>query len=212
MIDALLENNMRWARAKAHGDVDYFRRLSTRRNPQYLWIGCSDNTVSANEIVGLDRGDVLVHNNIANLAPLRDLNFLSVLQFAIEVAEVRHIIVCAHYGCDGVRAALEMRRRGLMDHWLQPVCALASEIRDELSQICDFETRVNVVSERNVCAQVEQLGRNPFLMEAWRRGRELAVHGWIYSGRDGLLRDLDLTVERMADVDRLTARNRSMNA
>lgn len=206
MIRTLLENNMNWASARVRADPGFFQRLSAQQAPQYLWIGCSDSRVPANEIVGLDPGELFVHRNIANLAPPRDINFLSVLQFSIEVLKVRHIIVCGHYGCGGVRAALGSERRGLIDHWLQPVADLAHRHQNHLRAIADFDTRVNVACEHNVRAQVEYLGRNPFVTDAWRRGQKVAVHGWIYSIRDGLLRDLDLTIERPKDVDRLASR------
>lgn len=206
MIRTLLENNMNWASARVRADPGFFRRLSAQQAPDYLWIGCSDSRVPANEIVGLDPGELFVHRNIANLAPPRDMNFLAVLQYSIEVLRVRHIIVCGHYGCGGVRAALDSERRGLIDHWLQPVADLARRHVAHLKQIADFDTRVNVACEHNVRAQVEYLGRNPFVTDAWRRGQKIAVHGWIYSIRDGLLRDLDLTIERPKDVDRLTSK------
>ncbi|HAY08200.1 MAG TPA: carbonic anhydrase [Hyphomonas sp.] len=206
MTRTLLENNLNWASARVRADPGFFRRLSAQQAPEYLWIGCSDSRVPANEIVGLDPGELFVHRNIANLAPPRDLNFLSVLQFSIEVLKVRHIIVCGHYGCGGVRAALDSERRGLIDHWLQPVSDLAHKHENHLKDIADFDTRVNVACEHNVRAQVEYLGRNPFVTDAWRRGQKIEVHGWIYSIRDGLLRDLDLTVERPRDVDELSSR------
>ncbi|MCB9961857.1 MAG: carbonic anhydrase [Hyphomonas sp.] len=206
MIRTLLENNMHWASARVRAEPDFFRRLSAQQAPEYLWIGCSDSRVPANEIVGLDPGELFVHRNIANLAPPRDMNFLAVLQFSIEVLQVRHIIVCGHYGCGGVRAALDTQRRGLIDHWLQPVADLAHRHVEHLKEIADFDTRVNVACEHNVRAQVEYLGHNPFVTDAWRRNQKLAIHGWIYSIRDGLLRDLDLTVERPKDVDRLASR------
>jgi len=206
MIRTLLENNMHWASARVRAEPDFFRRLSAQQAPDYLWIGCSDSRVPANEIVGLDPGELFVHRNIANLAPPRDMNFLAVLQFSIEVLQVRHIIVCGHYGCGGVRAALDTQRRGLIDHWLQPVADLAHRHVEHLKEIADFDTRVNVACEHNVRAQVEYLGHNPFVTDAWRRNQKLAIHGWIYSIRDGLLRDLDLTVGRPKDVDRLASR------
>lgn len=206
MIETLLENNMAWASARVRADPGFFRRLAAQQAPEYLWIGCSDSRVPANEIVGLDPGELFVHRNIANLAPPRDINFLSVLQFSIELLKVRHIIVCGHYGCGGVRAALELRRRGLIDHWLQPVADLAHRHERHLNAIADIETRVNVACEHNVRAQVEYVGRNPFVTDAWRRGQKLAIHGWIYSIRDGLLRNLELTVERPKDIDGLASR------
>lgn len=206
MIRTLLDNNMNWASARVRAEPDFFRRLAAQQAPEYLWIGCSDSRVPANEIVGLDPGQLFVHRNIANLAPPRDMNFLAVLQYSIEVLKVRYIIVCGHYGCGGVRAALDTERRGLIDHWLQPVADLAHRHQDHLDAISDFDTRVNVACEHNVRAQVEYLGHNPFVTDAWRRGQKLSIHGWIYSIRDGLLRDLALTIERPRDADSLAAR------
>ncbi len=206
MIRTLLDNNLNWASARVRAEPDFFRRLAAQQAPEYLWIGCSDSRVPANEIVGLDPGELFVHRNIANLAPPRDMNFLAVLQYSIEVLKVRYIIVCGHYGCGGVRAALDTERRGLIDHWLQPVTDLAHRHQDHLDAISDFDTRVNVACEHNVRAQVEYLGHNPFVTDAWRRGQKLAIHGWIYSIRDGLLRDLALTIERPRDADSLAAR------
>jgi len=206
MIRTLLDNNMNWASARVRAEPDFFRRLAAQQAPEYLWIGCSDSRVPANEIVGLDPGELFVHRNIANLAPPRDMNFLAVLQYSIEVLKVRYIIVCGHHGCGGVRAALDTERRGLIDHWLQPVTDLAHRHQDHLDAISDFDTRVNVACEHNVRAQVEYLGHNPFVTDAWRRGQKLAIHGWIYSIRDGLLRDLALTIERPRDADSLAAR------
>ena len=212
MIESLLNNNMAWASARVRADSQFFRRLSEQQSPEYLWIGCSDSRVPANEIVGLDPGELFVHRNIANLAPPRDINFLSVLQYSVEVLKVRHIIVCGHYGCGGVRAALDTERRGLIDHWLQPVTELARAHAHHLDTITDFEGRVNLTCELNVRAQVEYVGRNPFVADAWRRGQKLAVHGWIYSIRDGLLHDLELTIENTKDVDALVRRRWSSNA
>lgn len=206
MIETLLENNITWASARTRADPHYFRRLAAQQAPEHLWIGCSDSRVPANEIVGLDPGELFVHRNIANLAPPRDINFLSVLQYSIEVLKVRHIIVCGHYGCGGVRAALDKERKGLIDHWLQPVTDLAHRHQGRLQAIEDFDTRVNMACEHNVRAQVESVGRNPFTIDAWRRGQPLAIHGWIYSIRDGLLRNLGLTVSRPREVDLLSAR------
>lgn len=206
MIESLLKNNIAWASARVRADAQFFRRLSEQQSPEYLWIGCSDSRVPANEIVGLDPGELFVHRNIANLAPPRDINFLSVLQYSVEVLKVRHIIVCGHYGCGGVRAALDTERRGLIDHWLQPVADLAHEHANHLNAITDFDTRVNTACEHNVRAQVEYVGRNPFVTDAWRRGQKLAVHGWIYSIRDGLIRNLDYSVARPKDVDALSRR------
>ena len=207
MIRTLLDNNKRWASGRVRAEPEFFQRLSQQQSPEYLWIGCSDSRVPANDIVGLDPGELFVHRNIANLAPPRDLNFLSVLQYSIEVLKVRHIIVCGHYGCGGVKAALENKRRGLIDHWLQPVADLAHSHEKHLKQIMDFDTRVNVACEHNVRAQVEYLCHNPFVKDAWQRGQQLAVHGWIYSIRDGLLRDLELSIDTLSGAEELATRS-----
>ncbi len=204
MIDNLLDANLRWAATKTRMDPDYFRRLARLQAPDYLWVGCSDSRVPANEIVGLDPGELFVHRNIANLAPPQDINFLSVLQYAVEVLKVRHVIVCGHYGCGGVRAAMTRRRQGLIDHWLQPVRRLAHERADELRLIEDPEMRANRLCECNVAAQVEAIAANPFVRDAWRRGQPLTVHGWIYSIQDGLLRDLEVSVSAPVRAPRRT--------
>lgn len=194
MIETLLDANLRWAAGKARVDPEFFRRLAAQQSPEYLWVGCSDSRVPANEVVGLDPGELFVHRNVANLAPSQDINFLSVLQFAVEVLRVRHVIVCGHYGCGGVRTALSDQRHGLIDHWLQPVRRLADDRRAELSRIVDPDARVNRLCECNVIRQVELLTANPFVRDAWRRGQMLTLHGWIYSIQDGLVRDLEASV------------------
>lgn len=204
MIDNLLDANLRWAATQTRMDPDYFRRLARLQEPEYLWVGCSDSRVPANEIVGLDPGELFVHRNIANLASPQDINFLSVLQYAVEVLKVRHVIVCGHYGCGGVRAALTRRRQGLIDHWLQPVRRLAQDRADELRLIEDPEMRANRLCECNVAAQVEAVAANPFVRDAWRKGQSLTIHGWIYSIQDGLLRDLEVSVSAPSRAPRRT--------
>ncbi|WP_339913795.1 carbonic anhydrase [uncultured Brevundimonas sp.] len=203
MIETLLHNNLEWAAAKARIDPEYFRRLSTQQTPEYLWIGCSDSRVPANEIVGLEPGELFVHRNVANLAPAQDMNLLAVLQFALESLKVRHIIVCGHYGCGGVRAVLDGQRHGILDHWMQRVQRLCEDHDSELAAIHDAEARVNFICEKNVLAQVRALSRNPFITDAWKRGQPLSIHGWIYSIRDGLVRDMETTISGPADVSRL---------
>jgi carbonic anhydrase len=198
VIPELFDRNLRWAAGRARMDPEYFRRLAGQQSPEYLWIGCSDSRVPANEIVGLDPGELFVHRNVANLAPPQDANFLSVLQFAVEILKVRHIIVCGHYGCGGVRAAVSGQRHGLIDHWLQPVASLCRRDARELEAILDFDARVNLVCERNVLAQVSSLADNPFVRDAWARGQPLSIHGWIYSIQDGLLRDLEASLQGVA--------------
>lgn len=194
----LLEKNKAWALAKTRQDEGFFRRLVAQQTPGYLWIGCADSRVPANEIIGLDPGDVFVHRNVANLAPPQDANYLSVLQYAVEVLKVRHVLVVGHYGCGGVRAALEQTTHGLIDHWLTPVRELAREQAAELSAY-DDGARVDRLCELNVMRQVRNVASNPFVTGAWARGQALTVHGWIYALRDGILRDLDVTCEQEAD-------------
>jgi carbonic anhydrase len=205
MIEALLRNNLDWAAATTRLDPEYFRRLSAQQAPEYLWIGCSDSRVPANEIVGLQPGELFVHRNVANLAPAQDMNLLAVLQFALETLKVRHIIVCGHFGCGGVRAVLDGQRHGILDHWMQRVQRLCEDHQTDLDAIQDPETRVNFICEKNVLAQVRALSRNPYVTDAWRRGQPVSIHGWIYSIRDGLVRDLETTVSDAGAAGRLVA-------
>ncbi|HXF95655.1 MAG TPA: carbonic anhydrase [Gemmatimonadales bacterium] len=197
----LFENNRRWARDMTARDPEFFRRLAGIQAPRYVWIGCSDSRVPANTIVGLLPGEVFVHRNVANLVTPGDANCLSVLQFAVETLGVEHIIVCGHHGCGGVRAALS--RTPLADpiaRWLEPLVALAGRYAAELGGLGDEEARVDRLCELNVRAQVGNVCRTEIVRRAWARGRSLAVHGWYYDLRDGLLRDLGLCVRQEADL------------
>ncbi|MBD9374195.1 carbonate dehydratase [Rhizobium sp. ARZ01] len=196
MLSDLFDHNRRWAAAKQTEDPDYFDKLSALQRPDYLWIGCSDSRVPANVITGLQPGEVFVHRNVANLVHRADLNLLSVLEFAVETLEVTHIIVCGHYGCGGVRAAMDGHRHGLIDHWLQPIRDVAQVHCAELSALAEPEDRLNRLCEMAVASQVESLSRTPILQSAWKRGRNLTVHGWIYGLKDGLLRDLNCDCDR----------------
>ena len=191
MLKDLLDHNIRWATGKRREDPDYFRRLSALQRPDYLWIGCSDSRVPANVITGLEPGEVFVHRNVANLVHRGDLNLLSVLEFAVETLEIKHIIVCGHYGCGGVRAAMDGHRHGIIDHWLQPIRDTADSRAGELENIADPDARLNRLCEMNIAAQVEGLSRTPIIQSAWNRGKDLAIHGWVYGLNDGLLRDLE---------------------
>ncbi|MCR9135243.1 MAG: carbonate dehydratase [Alphaproteobacteria bacterium] len=191
MLSDLLDHNFKWATARQREDPGYFRRLSNLQRPDYLWIGCSDSRVPANVITGLEPGEVFVHRNVANLVHRADMNLLSVLEFAVESLEIKHIIVCGHYGCGGVRAAMDGHRHGIIDHWLQPIRDTADEHEDGLAKIIDPETRLNQLCELSIRAQVEGLARTPIIQSAWKRGKTLSIHGWIYGLNDGLLRDLD---------------------
>lgn len=190
----LLRHNRDWSEMRRREDPGFFSRLAALQRPDYLWIGCSDSRVPANVITGLDPGEVFVHRNVANLVHRSDLNLLSVVEFAVEVLEVRHIIVCGHYGCGGVRAAMEPHRHGIVDHWLQPIRDIAEEARPEMQDMNSVEARNDRLSELSVRAQVNNLARTPILQSAWARGGEVEVHGWIYGLSDGLLRDLKCDV------------------
>ena len=190
MLSDLLDHNIRWANARVADDPDYFRRLSALQRPDYLWIGCSDSRVPANVITGLEPGEVFVHRNVANLVHRGDLNLLSVLEFAVETLEVKHIIVCGHYGCGGIRAAMDGHRHGIIDHWLQPIRDVADACAGDLGAMEETETRLNRLCELSIAAQVEGLSRTPIIQSAWKRGKQLAIHGWVYGLNDGLIRDL----------------------
>jgi carbonic anhydrase len=194
MLDHLKVNNRAWAERMVAADPGFFKRLEGQQSPEYLWIGCSDSRVPANEIVGLDPGELFVHRNVANLAPPQDANYLSVLQFAVDVLNVKHIMVVGHYGCGGVAAAVDGKRRGLVDHWLHPIREVNEAHRTELDAIADPRARLNRLCELNVLRQVKNVASDVFVQEAWARGQSLYVHGWIYSLADGLVNDLNVTV------------------
>jgi len=194
MLDHLKANNRAWAERKTALDAGFFSRLERQQAPEYLWIGCADSRVPANDIVGLDPGELFVHRNVANLAPPQDANYLSVLQFAVDVLKVKHIMVVGHYGCGGVAAAVDGRRRGLVDHWLHPIREVYHEHRDELEALGEQRARLNRLCELNVIRQVRNVASDVFLQEAWARGQEICVHGWVYSLSNGLVNDLNVTV------------------
>jgi carbonic anhydrase len=203
MLDNLKANNRAWAQRMVAADADFFRRLEAQQLPQYLWIGCSDSRVPANEIVGLSPGELFVHRNVGNLAPPQDANYLSVLQFAVDVLQVKHILVVGHYGCGGVSAAVDGRRRGLVDHWLHPIREVSHAHRRELAALPDLRSCLNRLCELNVVRQVRNVAADVFVQEAWARGQDLAVHGWVYSLGDGLIKDLQVTVTDPEMIDRL---------
>jgi carbonic anhydrase len=195
LLDECFAANRRWAAEAVASDPEYFSRLEALQSPDLLWIGCSDSRVPANEIIGRAPGEVFVHRNVANLVEHTDVNCLSVLQFAIDVLQVKHIIVCGHYGCGGVRAALSSQPLGLIDNWLRHVRDVHLQNRDELVAIADATARANRLCELNVLAQVANVCHTTIVQDAWRRAQHVTVHGWIYSLHDGLLRDLGVVVE-----------------
>jgi carbonic anhydrase len=203
MLDDLKANNRAWAAGKVAADPGFFKRLERQQAPEYLWIGCSDSRVPANEIVGLDPGELFVHRNVANLAPPQDANYLSVLQFAVDVIKVKHIMVVGHYGCGGVRAAVDGKRRGLVDHWLHPIREVFHDHSHELEGIAEESARFDRLCELNVIKQVSNVASDVFVQDAWARGQRISVHGWVYSLSNGLVKDLNVTVTRPDEVDRL---------
>ncbi len=200
MLDHLFANNQVWADRIRQQDPDFFIKLSRQQSPEYLWIGCSDSRVPANDIVGLLPGELFVHRNVANLVVHTDLNCLSVMQFAVDILKVSHIIVCGHYGCSGVNAALRRQRLGLSDNWLRHVQDVIQKHEKVLANLDGEMEASNRLSELNVIEQVVNVCQTTIVRDAWERGQTLAVHGWIYGLKDGLLRDLGITATDLADT------------
>src|SRR4051794_8282917 len=200
MLDHLKDNNAAWAARKTASDPGFFQRLAGQQAPEYLWIGCADSRVPANEIVGLDPGELFVHRNVANLAPPQDANYLSVLQFAVDVIKVKHILVVGHYGCGGVAAAVDGKRRGLVDHWLHPIREGCHDHRHELDALPGEKARWDRLVELNVVRQVRNVASDVFVQDAWARGQKLCVHGWVYTLGTGIVTDLDVSVGGPEDL------------
>ena len=196
-LPQLLDNNRRWAADRVTGDPTFVTRLSNQQAPGFLWIGCSDSRVPANEIVGLDPGELFVHRNVANLVVHTDVNCLSVLQYAVDVLKVGHVIVCGHYGCGGIRAAMDGTAHGLIDNWLRHVQDVQRSHRAELSELAGDQARSDRLCELNVIEQVRNVGRSTIVQDAWKRGHPLELHGWIYGLKDGLISDLRI---QMSDL------------
>lgn len=197
-LDSLFRNNQAWSARTRTDNPHFFDALAKQQNPKYLWIGCSDSRVPANEIVGLMPGEVFVHRNIANVVVHTDLNCLSVIQFAVDVLKVEHIMVVGHHGCAGVRAALFDERLGLVDNWLHHIHDVRDKHLEALAAIGLDNNRVNRLCELNVIEQVANVCQTTIVRDAWDRGQDLAVHGWVYSLQDGLLRDLQVTLSERA--------------
>ncbi|MBW8879974.1 MAG: carbonic anhydrase [Asticcacaulis sp.] len=203
MLDNLIDNNREWAYKKTQVDPDFFKRLVRQQNPEYFWIGCADSRVPANEIVNLDPGQMFVHRNVANLTPQQDANYLSTLQYAVHVLKVKHVLVVGHYGCGGVRTAVESQDHGLIDHWLAPIRDVAHEHREELAACPDEHTRLDRLCELNVIAQVRNVATNPITMAAWRSGQDLTIHGWVYELSTGLVNDQGVSIAGLPDRMRI---------
>ena len=199
-LSHLFEKNRAWSERIRRADPEFFSRLSRQQRPKYLWIGCADSRVPANEIVDLAPGELFVHRNVANVVVHTDLNCLSVMQFAVELLDVEHIIVCGHYGCSGVSAALENRRVGLADNWLRHIQDVHAKHDARVAAMPDGPGRIDRLCELNVIEQVANVCQTTIVQDAWDRGQKLAVHGWVYGLRDGLLRDLGTTVTNPSEA------------
>ena len=199
-IHQLIENNARWAERVRETDPDFFTRLAQQQNPKYLWIGCSDSRVPANQITGLSPGEVFVHRNVANVVQENDFNVLAVLQYAVDVLKVTNVIVCGHYGCGGVHSALENFRHGLIDNWLAPIRALTRVHKDELATL-ETGAKLDRLCELNVLSQALHVARTTIVEDAWLRGQEIAIHSWIYRLDQGILTPLRSPIQSPKDID-----------
>jgi carbonic anhydrase len=194
-LSALFENNRRWAERIRTSDPEFFAKLAAQQSPEYLWIGCSDSRVPANQIVDLMPGEIFVHRNVANMVVHTDFNCLTVLQYAVDVLKVKHVIVVGHYGCGGVRAAYENEDNGLIDNWLRNIKDVMHHSRAQLDALTDKDERVNLLCELNVIAQVANVCHTTIAQNAWQRGQPLTIHGWVYSLEDGMVKDLECSVD-----------------
>lgn len=199
-LQNLFDNNRRWAEKMKSIDPDFFDKLAHQQKPEYLWIGCSDSRVPANEIVGLRPGELFVHRNVGNVVEHSDMNCLSVLQYAVDVLKVKHVIVCGHYGCGGVQAALQTRELGLIDNWIRRIKDIAQMNQTELRALAGQTERVDRLCELNVIAQVANISHTTIVQRAWSQGRDLMVHGWIYSVANGILKDLRIAVKGQTQI------------
>ena len=199
-IEELIDNNVRWAEKMRKTDPDFFIRLAQQQNPKYFWIGCSDSRVPANQITGLPLGEVFVHRNVANIVQETDFNVLAVLQYAVDVLKVSNVIVCGHYGCGGVRAALENFRHGIIDNWLAPIRSLTRSHKDELAGLHEG-AKLDRLCELNVLSQSRHVARTTIVEDAWERGQELAIHSWIYRLDQGILTPLRKPITSPSDIE-----------
>lgn len=202
-LKSLFKKNRAWAENIRKEIPDFFLKLSKQQKPRYLWIGCSDSRVPANEIVGMMPGEIFVHRNIANLVVHTDINCLSVIQYAVEVLKIKHIIVCGHYGCGGVRAALEKNSHGLIDNWLRNLQDIAAVKARELNALRSDEERVDRLCELNIVKQILNICDTTIVRDAWKRKQAVTIHGWIYSIRDGLLHDLGVCPSSKSEADKI---------
>ncbi len=202
-LDQLLLQNKEWAKAIRRDDPQFFDKLAEMQAPEYLWIGCSDSRITPATSLGMLPGEMFVHRNIANLVIYSDMNCLSVIQFAVEVLKVKHIIVCGHYGCGGVKAAMDDSRFGLIDNWLRHIQDLMQKHRHDLEAIAEYEAKLDKLCEINVIEQVISVGETTILRAAWEGGQDVTVHGWIYTIADGIYRELAVSTANQAELDEL---------
>jgi carbonic anhydrase len=202
-LDYLFDQNVEWAHRKTRLDPGFFRRMAEQQAPRFLWLGCSDSRVPANDILGMDPGEIFVHRNIANMVHTSDMNILSVLEFAVDHLKVEHVVVCGHYGCGGVQQALASTRGSMLDHWLQPLTMMYHKHRSCIDAIPSEAARLDRLCEINIEMQVRRIAATPIVENAWARGQSLHVHGWIYAIHDGLLRDLGPHLSSIAERDAL---------
>jgi carbonic anhydrase len=202
-LGKLLEQNRTWSARILKRDPEFFKVLSTQQSPEYLWIGCADSRVPANEIVNLLPGELFVHRNVANLVKHADMNCLSVLQYAIDILKVKHIIVCGHYGCGGVRASIDDTPHGLVDNWIRSIRDIYMKNPELFAGLETLDARVDKLCELNVISQVYNVAQTTIVQEAWKRGQDLTVHGWIYSLQNGLLNDLQVHITGNGDIPKL---------
>ncbi|HEU4833887.1 MAG TPA: carbonate dehydratase [Pyrinomonadaceae bacterium] len=201
-LKRLLDQNRAWAESIKATDPEFFQTLAKQQSPRFLWIGCADSRVPSTQLAGMRPGEMFVHRNVANVVVHTDFNCLSVMQYAVDVLKVDHIIVCGHDGCGGVKAAMDNLQLGLIDNWLRHVQDVIHEYEELLAQIEDENERLDRLCELNVIEQVRNVGRTTILQSAWQRGQEITVHGWIYGLQDGLLRDLGVSIDKAVDADK----------
>ena len=200
VLKHLFDDNKEWAREIKETDPDFFLKLANQQTPEYLWIGCSDSRVPANQLVGKMPGEIFVHRNIANVVVHTDLNCLSVIQFAVEVLKVKHIIVCGHYGCGGIKASMDNLEHGLIDNWLRHIKDVYHYHRTLINSLVSDDGKFNLLCELNVVEQVSNVCHTTIVQNAWKSGQELAVHGWIYSIETGLLKDLNVCITKKSEI------------
>ena len=199
-LPKLFKNNQKWVQEKLASRKNFFRRLVDQQTPQYLWIGCSDSRVPANDIVGLQPGDLFVHRNVANIVIHNDMNCLSVIQYAVEILKVKHIIVCGHYGCGGIKSAIENTSHGMINNWLSHIRDIQHNNLNELNSLSAMSAKIDRLSEINVQVQVLNVCKSAIVQKAWKRNQNITVHGWIYNIKDGLLKDLKTSISSVKEL------------